>query len=132
MTRRSTAGGLSQRGSHLIKHWSNTQSAVSLSSAEAELGGICRGASISLGLRSVALDLGMDWRVLIKTDAAAAIGICRRRGLGKIRHLATADLWVQDRLRSGDFKLEKVKGDEHVSDILTKYVPRPFSLSPTS
>ena len=53
-TRRSTSGGVARRGQHLIKHWSSTQATVTLSSAEAELNGIRKGASISLGLQSVA------------------------------------------------------------------------------
>ena len=76
----------------------------------------------------MAKDLGLEWEILIRTDATAAIGICRRRGLGKVRHLATADLWVQDRLRSGDFRLEKVAGSDNAADILTKHVPRPLLL----
>ena len=99
---------------------------MSLSSAEAELGGICRGASISLGLAAIAKDLGFNWSITIRSDATAAIGICRRRGLGKVRHLATADLWVQERLRSGDVKLEKVAGVDNPADILTKHVDRPL------
>ena len=123
-TRRSTSGGVAMRGSHCIKHWSVTQSTVALSSGEAELGGICRGASIGLGLQSLASDLGISLDLEILTDATAAIGICRRRGLGKIRHLATADLWVQDRLRRGDFKLTKIPGAENPADMLTKHVAR--------
>ena len=107
-----------------MKHWSVTQSTVALSSGEAELGGICRGASIGLGLQSLASDLGMTLELEVLTDATAAIGICRRRGLGKIRHLATADLWVHDRLRRGDFRLTKVPGAENPADILTKFVSR--------
>ena len=87
-----------------------------------------RGASISLGLISVAKDLGLCWTLKVQTDASAAIGICRRRGLGKIRHLATADLWVQDRVRAGDFSLEKIPGVDNTSDILTKHVERPLLL----
>ena len=116
------------RGQHLIKHWSVTQGTVTLSSAEAELNGVCKGCSHSLGLKSIAQDLGLQWSILVKTDATAAIGITRRRGLGKIRHLATADLWVQDRLRSGDFKLQKAPGAENMADILTKHVDRPTLL----
>ena len=123
-TRRSTSGGVAMRGSHCIKHLSVTQSTVALSSGEAELGGICRGASIGLGLQSLASDLGISLDLEILTDATAAIGICRRRGLGKIRHLATADLWVQDRLRRGDFKLTKIPGAENPADMLTKHVAR--------
>ena len=101
-----------------------TQTTIALSSGEAELGGICRGASIALGLQSLALDLGIKLDLEILTDATAAIGICRRRGLGKIRHLHVSDLWVQDRLKKGDFKLTKVLGSENPADLLTKHVPR--------
>ena len=45
-----------------------------------------------------------------------------------MRHLATADLWVQDRLRAGDFRLEKIPGVENPSDVLTKHVPRPLMM----
>ena len=79
---------------------------------------------MSIGLVSVAADLGLTWSLHLQTDAAAAIGICRRRGLGRIRHLATADLWIQDKLRAGDFSLEKIPGQENRSDILTKHVDR--------
>ena len=110
------------RGCHLIKHWSSTQTTVALSSAEAELTGICRGAMQGLGLQSLCIDLGIRTNLRVLTDAAAAVGICRRRGLGKIRHLATADLWVQDRLKKKDFELVRVPGVDNPADILTKHV----------
>ena len=123
-TRRSTSGGLVMRGTHLLKHWSTTQSVVTLSSAEAELTGICKGGSLGLGMQSIARDLGFHWALRLHSDATAAIGICRRRGLGKVRHLAVADLWVQDRLRTKDFLLSKVLGTENPADMLTKHVER--------
>ena len=64
----------------------------------------------------------------ILTDATAAIGICRRRGLGRIRHLHVSDLWVQDRLRKGDFKLTKIPGAENPAGLLTKHVPKDVML----
>ena len=79
---------------------------------------------MSLGLVSIAKDLGFHWKLTVQTDASAAVGICRRRGLGKIRHLATADLWIQDRLRCGDFVLLKIRGEDNTSDVLTKHVER--------
>ena len=123
-TRRSTSGGIALLGAHPIKHWSLTQTTIALSSGEAELSGICRGASIALGLQSLAADLGINLQLEILTDATAAIGICRRRGLGKIRHLHVSDLWVQDRLKCGDFKLTKVAGVDNPADLLTKHVTR--------
>ena len=112
------------RGCHLVKHWSSTQTTVALSSAEAELTGICRGATQGLGLQSLAADFGINLELNVHTDSIAAIGMCRRRGLGKVRHLATADLWVQDRLKKKDFALLKVLGTENPADILTKHVDR--------
>ena len=110
------------RGSHLLQCYSQTQTTVALSSGEAELQGICKGASRALGMQSIAKDLGIDVDLDVLTDATAAIGICRRRGLGRIRHLAVADLWVQDRVAGGDFKLSKIKGTENPADCLTKYL----------
>ena len=81
-------------GSHLIKTWSNTQKVVALSSGEAELMGILRGASEALGLQSIAADLGISLEVSVHADSSAAIGICRRTGIGKVRHLATGQLWA--------------------------------------
>ena len=52
-TRRSTSGGGGiMRGSHLLQHWTSTQSTVALSSAEAKLTGICRGAAKGIGRKS--------------------------------------------------------------------------------
>ena len=122
VTRRSTSGGAACHGEHLIKHWSNTQPTVALTSAEAELTGISKGAAQGLGLQTIAKALGIDISLKVMSDATATIGISRRRGLSKVRHLATADLWIQDRIRKGDFKLEKVLRAENLSHILNKYV----------
>ena len=83
-----------------------------------------RGASQGLGFQSMGRDLGIHVDIHIRTDATAAIGICRRRGLGKIRHLSCSDLWVQDRLRNQDFKLTKITGAEHSADLLIKHIER--------
>ena len=109
-------------GGHLIKAWSTTQTVVALSSAEAELTGLAKGAAQAMGLRSCAKDLGMSWDICLHSDASAAILICRRKGLGKVRHLATADLWIQDKLKEKDFRLDNILGTEHPADLLTKYL----------
>ena len=124
VTRRSTSGGAACRGQHLVKHWSTTQSTVALSSAEAELTDISKGAAQGLGLQTIAADHGITLSLQVMSDATAAIGISRRRGLGKVRHLATADLWMQDRIRKGDFSLEKIAGADNPADMLTKHVAR--------
>ena len=49
-TRRSTSGGLLLKGAQVIKHWATTQKHVTLSSGEAELGGVVKGAAEGLGV----------------------------------------------------------------------------------
>ena len=79
-----------------MKTWSTTQAVIALSSGEAELYGIVKGASAALGFRSVALDLGFNLGTEVFSDSAAARGICNRSGLGKVRHVDVQELWVQE------------------------------------
>ena len=77
------------------KTWSKTQPTIALSSGESELAAVVRKATEGMGMRSVCQDFGMDITLAMRSDATAAIGIVGRDGLGKVRHLATADLWIQ-------------------------------------
>ena len=76
-------------GRHTIKHWSSTMPSVALSSGEAEFYGVVRGAGQGLGYQSLIGDLGLSLPLRMWTDSSAAIGICSRQGLGKLRHLDT-------------------------------------------
>ena len=69
-------------------------------------------------------DMGWIVPVTVHSDATAAIGIAKRKGLGKIRHLDVTDLWIQDKIRSKQIRLLKVLGAENVADVFTKYVDR--------
>ena len=113
------------RGTHCLRHWSSTQPTVALSSGEAKLGGIAKGLSQGIGLRSVAADLGIGLSLELCTDATAAIGMSRQLGVGNIRHLDTSLLWVQQQVRNGDCILRKVPGVENPGDAMTKHLPGP-------
>ena len=69
----------------------------------------------------------MEWRleIVVHSDATAAIGIARKKGLGRIRHLDVTDLWIQDKIRSRQMELRKIDGKKSCADVLTKYVDRP-------
>ena len=58
VTCRSTSGGASMLGSHCIMAWSATQAVMALSSGEAELYSMVKGATITMGLISLAGDFG--------------------------------------------------------------------------
>ncbi len=121
-TCRSTSGGAIKHGWHLIKSWATTQSIVALSSGESELYALTKGAAQSLGMASLADDLGLDTTLKLHTDASATIGIVRRRGLGKLRHLNVQYLWLQDRADSGDIDVTKVAGHDNPADLMTKHL----------
>ena len=111
-------------GSHVIKGWSVTQSVIALSSGEAEYYGLVKGSSNAVGLRSISADMGIDMSIKVKTDSSAAKGIASRSGLGKVRHIEIAQLWVQEKVRNGEITLVKVEGKENLADGLTKYVDK--------
>ena len=119
-TCRSTSGGLEMFGQHCLKSWSSTQATVALSSAEAELYALTKGTAQGLGLVSLMADFGVAISVTVHTDASAAIGIVRRAGLGKLRHLNVRYLWIQGQVKSDAIKLLKVLGTENPADLLTK------------
>ena len=108
----------------LVKHWSTTQKAITLSSGEAELGGVVKAASEALGLQSVAEDLGVLLRIALCTASSDAMGICRRAGIGRVRHLAVGQLWIQELVRDEVLDLDKVKGEHNPADLLTKPLGR--------
>ena len=67
-------------------------------------------------------DLGHELKLRIWTDSSAAIGVCSRQGLGKLRHLDTHLLWIQQAVRSRRIDLRKIDGESNPADIFTKHL----------
>ena len=109
-------------GLHMIKAWSSTQSVLALSTAEAELYAMVKGASQTLGIMSMAKDFGLTVNGRIDSDASAAIGIVQRHGLGKLRHINVQYLWLQDKVRMKELEVKKVPGQDNPADLMTKYL----------
>ena len=107
-------------GFHCLKGWSKTQKILSLSSGEAELGALVKGSTEAIGMKSIMEDFGIVIELEVATDSTAAIGMVEREGLGKVRHLAVADLWVQEKRRAGVIEYRKVDGKENPADAMTK------------
>ena len=105
-----------------LKTWSTTQSIHAVSSGEAEYYAALKGASVALGFRSMAADLGEDIKIVLRLDSSAALGIGGRQGLGKLRHLETGYLWLQDVLTQKRLSVRKVKRSENPADLGTKHL----------
>ena len=111
-------------GGHCLKTYASTQPLIALSVGEAEFYGIVRAGSTGLGIQSLFKDMGVDVKVQINTDPSTGKSIASRRGAGKVRHLDSQELWIQERVARGDISIKKVPGEENLSDILTKHVDR--------
>ena len=83
-----------------------------------------KGASTGIGTEAIIRDLGREYEdaLEIRTDASAAIGIANRIGIGKIRHIETNQLWLQQKVLEGHLVVSKVKGEDNLADALTKPV----------
>ena len=121
--RRSASGGAWLLGDHRIKTWSSTQGAFALSSAEAELYAMVEGATRARGMITLAGELGftsLGSIITLGTDSSAAKSFVNRRGVGRMRHLAIRDLWLQREIREGRLETVKVLGTENPADLMTK------------
>ena len=108
-----------------MKAWSTSQSALALSSGEAELYVMTKVAVQLSGVISMAKDFGVSLTGVVKSESSSAIGIAHRDGLGGLcRHLKVQYLWIQSKIRDGDLKLQKVLATNNVADAMTKAVDR--------
>jgi hypothetical protein len=123
-TRKSTSGGGIRWGSHLLKSWSRTQTPLATSSGEAELYAAVKGGAELLGMQSLAHDLGACVAALLKVDAKATIGMVHRTGLGKLRHVEVGNLWIQNAVKDGRIRVDKVLGSENIADLMTKHLDK--------
>ena len=93
-----------------------------MSLGEAEFYGAVKAASTGLGMRALYKDIGYGLPLRLWTDSSAAVGICSRQGLGKLRHLECTSLWIQQRIRHGELEVRKIAGDFNPTDLYTKYL----------
>ena len=119
---KSTSGGAVCLGEHVIKTYCRQQKVIALSSAEAELYAMVAASAETLALAAYARDLGLSLDCELYCDSAAALGISQRAGIGKVRHLRTQGLWVQEVRISGRITYKKVLGEKNPADLLTKHM----------
>ena len=122
ITRKSTSGGCILLGRRLLKHWAKQQTVIATSSGEAELYAMCKGSAEALGVQSLLSDFRQWAQIHLCGDSTAAIGICQRQGLGKLRHLHVSDLWIQDAVLQKRINLHKVDGKLNPADVFIKLI----------
>ena len=78
LTGRSTTGYTISIGTHSVKHGSNLQSTIALSSGESEFYAPTRGAALGLSLKSLMADWGQKYDLIVLSDSSAARGTAAR------------------------------------------------------
>ena len=91
-----------------LKTWSSTQAVMALSSGEAEFYAALKGCNIGLGMKSVAADLGIELRIKLFTDSAAAKEV--------------GYLWLQDAVADKRLRVYKCRGEDNPADLGTKHL----------
>ena len=119
--RRSTSASLHFLNGNLLFGASRTQKVVSLSSAEAELHslvGACADGIYLRGCLEFLLDVKVHHEALV--DNSACKSLANKPGTGKIRHLSSKLLWIQERTADGSLTVSQVSTTINISDLGTK------------
>ena len=112
LTRKSTTGFVVTIGRHCVKHGSNLQSTIALSSGESGYYALVKAASIGLSTQALMADWNEKYDLVLYSDSSAARGTASRRGLGKLRHVQTRYLRLQERVSDKSLKIVSV-GTHH-------------------
>ncbi len=119
-SRRSTTGGAMFWNGVLLTCWSRTQPVVALSTAESELLAMTTGVQEGQFARHLLDELGVKATVTVYSDSSAARAVVARRGVGRMKHLAVRDIWLQSQLRSGAIDVKCVGSEVNPADLFTK------------
>ena len=119
-TRKSTSGAvIMAEGMRLHAH-SRGQASVALSSCEAEVMAASEGIKEALLLQEVLMFVGLGhYEIEVKVDSSAAHAFFHRRGVGRMKHIDSRILWLQDLIAAGGAKLKKIPRTQNLADMLT-------------
>ena len=110
-------------GGGFISSMVRSQRSIALSAAESEylalVGGACEAIYVADVLQFL-VGGSAEVRITCRTDSAACRGICQRLGVGRVRHLQCAILWVQQAVRNKQLAVASVSGAENPADVGTK------------
>ena len=109
-------------GGHLLAASATTQNVVATSSGEVEFYALTKSASRALGAVAMAADISKVVKPRVRVDATASKAIASRRGVGRVRHLHTQVLWVQEAVARRELAIVEVLGVENPADMGTKHL----------
>ena len=75
----------------------------------------CEGLSLQYLIKEVGLEAGLH----LVGDSSASHGTLQRQGAGRIKHLQTRQLWLQEKVHESAITIEKVPREVNWADLLT-------------
>ena len=111
-------------GRHSIKGSSTLQSLVALSVGEAEYYAATKGAGFGLSMQALLKDWGFDLDLVLLSDSSVARSISSRLGAGRVKHMQTPFLWLQDAIQWKHLTIEAIPTKKNLSDMFTKVVSK--------
>ena len=119
-TRKSKIGAvIMAEGMRLHAH-TRGQASVALSSSEAEVMAASEGIKEALLLQEVLMCAGLGhYEIEVKVDSSAAHAFFYRRGVGRMKHIDSRILWLQDLIAAGGVRLKKIPITQNLADMLT-------------
>ena len=97
---------------------------ITISSGEAELVAAVKASTEIIGLTQLASEWGEEFRAQVFVDSSAALGVVKRKGNGKMRHVRVGMLWIQQKSEDGDIAYSKVLGERNPADLFTKHLAK--------
>ena len=111
-------------GDCLLYSYTRRQTVIAQSSAEAEFYATASGVSEGILLRKVLAFFGLPLGLRVLTDSAANNAMAHRLGVGKVRHLETKVLWLQQLVYQGLLTMTWRAGRFNNADLGTKVLQK--------
>ena len=121
VTRRSLSSVQIYINGNLMESYVRVQKCIALSSGESEyvcmVGGVSEGIFVKELFEFIS---GTPCKLVCRSDSSAARGMASRQGVGRVRHIASNLLWLQEKVRERVVTLTPVPTATNVADIGTK------------
>ena len=123
-TRRSVSCSQEFFGGHLIDCEAIRQACIALSSGESEFYALILCSARVMVLHSLLQGFGFTSLATPEaySDSSAARGIAGRSGVGRIKHMVTRHLWLQEARATGRIVIKVIDTVQNTSDLGTKYL----------
>ena len=97
-----------------FESYTRKQKIIARSGTEAELYAAAW-ESVCLERNRVVVERSYEMKAVLTIDATATEHILHRQGIGKLKHIDVAYLWMQDEIRSKRLRVRSVKSEDYVA-----------------